>query len=124
MAPQGFVICNHSCAHSQKAMMKPKRADALKLCYVFPYPPSAGICDHVDNSSFHPLCNDACDARKGDKFINVDSINNQTLQYWLPTLLSHSRCPPGYDVYSISCHKTEPIPGLWVEQDNDTKKGV
>ena len=123
MAPQSFVICNHSCPHSQRAMMKSKRADALRLCYVFPYPPCAGILDHVDNLSFHPFCNNICDAQKGAKFINVD-INNLTLQYWLPTLLSCTGCPPGYNTYSISCHMTGVMPGLWVEQDDDTLKGM
>lgn len=123
MAPQSFVICNHSCPHSQRAMMRSRRADALKLCFVFPYPPSAGINDHADNSSFHPLCNDTCDAQKGARFINID-INNLTLQYWLPKLLSHTGCPPGYNSYSISSYETEPMPGLWVEQDDDRSKGM
>lgn len=115
MAPDGFVICNHSCPHSSQAMIKSRRADALKLCYIFPYPPSAGIKSHVHNISFHPLCDDACQARNGDKFVHI-GLDDKELQYWLPTLLSQTICPPGYEQYkTLPCSKS-PVPGSWTEE--------
>lgn len=99
MAPDCFVICNHSCPHSSEEMAKSRRVDALKLCYIFPYPPSAGIESHIDNTLLHPLCDDTCQASHGDKFVNI-GLDDKELQYWLPSLLSHTICPPGYDKYS------------------------
>lgn len=120
MPPCSFAICNHSCPHSKEAMMKKsKRAEALQLCYIFPYPPSTGIENHVNNASFHPLCNNDCKAQNGSKFVNARS-DNLELQYWLPVLLSHTACPPGYNSYNQSRHRTITLPGYWVEEQQDT----
>ena len=117
MPPNSFVICNHSCPHSSQAMMKSRRADVLKLCYIFPYPPSAGIESHVDNTSFHPICHDACQARQGDKFVHI-GIDDKKLQYWLPRLMSQTICPPGYERYkTVQCTKST-VPGSWIEEHN------
>ena len=100
--------------------MKSRRDEALKLCYIFPYPPSSGIENHVNNTSFHPLCNDDCNARNGSKYVNV-TIGNAELQYWLPILSSHSICPPGHTVHSNPNHKTSTVPGTWLkDQEPDT----
>jgi len=120
MDPQCFVVCNHSCPHSKSAMMKSNRANALKLCYVFPYPPAGGIKNHLTSPSFHPLCSDACDARQGPEFIDAGT-GHQELQYWLPMLLLHSICPPGYNTCSMP--QNMPMPGLWTEGDGNGVKG-
>jgi hypothetical protein len=115
MAPHSFVICNHSCPHSKETMMTSSRADALKLCYIFPYPPCAGIEEHVNTTSFHPLCNNGCEARNGTRFVDV-GIDNVELQYWLPTLLLHAVCPPGYDASGAPLHRSSIVPGSWDEE--------
>jgi hypothetical protein len=101
--------------------MKSRRADALKLCYIFPYPPTTGIEQHVHNTSFHPLCNNDCEARKGTGFVNV-GIDNIELQYWLPTLISHVVCPPGYDTSNVLLHRSSIVPGSWNEVQQDEKE--
>ena len=121
MAPDSFVICNHSCPHSLQAMMKSRRADGLKLCYIFAYPPSGAIDSHINNTSFHPLCDDACQAKHGPEFVNI-GIDNKELQYWLPTLLSQSICPQGYEEYHVlQPKKSALVPGSWI-QDHDEKE--
>lgn len=122
MDPQCFVVCNHSCPHSKSAMMKSNRANALKLCYIFPYPPDGGIINHVTSTLFHPLCNIACDAKQGPEFINA-GIDHQALQYWLPTLLLNSICPPGYNACSMSQKRNVLMPGLWTEGDCNEVEG-
>jgi len=121
MAPQSFVICNHSCPHSKSAMMKSNRANPLKLCYIFPYPPTGGIESHINSLSFHPFCSDACDAKNGPNFVNAGN-DNSALQYWLPTLLMHSTRPLGYNFHGIS-EREGPIPGLWIEEDGNGVEG-
>lgn len=98
--------------------MQSRRDDPLKLCYIFPYPPSAGIEKHVNNALFHPLCNDDCNARNGSKYDNV-AIDNMELQYWLPTLLSHSICPPGYNLHNNPKKRTSTVPGYWIKEQED-----
>jgi hypothetical protein len=100
-------------------MMKSSRADSLKLCYIFAYPPSAGIESHVNNTSIHPLCDDACQAKHGPEFVNI-GIDNKELQYWLPTLLSQSICPPGYEEYNIlHTNKSVAMPGSWIKEHDE-----
>ena len=102
-------------------MMTSRRADALKLCYIFAYPPSSGIERHVNDTSFHPLCDDTCQARQGPGFVNI-GIDNKELQYWLPTLLSQSICPPGYEEYNIFHTKKRAVPGSWTSKDHDKEE--
>lgn len=103
--------------------MKLRRPDALKLCYIFPYPPSTGIEDHLNNTALHPFCNDSCEARNGTRFVNV-GIDSIELQYWLPTLRSYVTCPPGYDVSGVPLHRSKNVPGLWHDDRiNEEKDG-